>query len=257
MNLRAYHHPDAERLVEGMTRDEVCNTFRRRILVLARRVADQAGDSSPFTVEDLVGYGVMGLLEAFERFEPAQGVDFSSYASYRILGQMLDVQRSASGSTRRERQMSRDLSKALTELRAELGRDPTHEELAGRLKIDMDEYWRMRGLSAPVALVPMPADEADPSMGVAEPDGPRRLLAEDARRALKDAIAALPEKERQVVLLYYARDCSLAEIGEILEVTPSRICQILSAARVRLRKAIGSALDVGTDFDLFSFEAVA
>ncbi len=257
MNLRAYSLLASERIVEGMNREEVCTHFSRRILSLARRAADQAGEDSPFDVEDLVGYGVLGLLEAFDRFEPSQGVDFSTYASYRILGQMLDVQRSASGTTRRERQMTRELAKAMTDTAAELGREATHEELAAHLGVDFDTYWRMRGLSVPPALEPMPADEGDARLGVAEAEAPRRLIANDARQALRNAIGALPLKEKQVVLLYYARDCSLAEIGAIIDVSPSRVCQILSAARIKMRKAIGADLDLDGDLDLSALDAVA
>lgn len=71
---------------------------------------------------------------------------------------------------------------------------------------------------------------------------------EDARAALRAAITSLPTRERQVVLLYYARDCSLAEIGAVLDVTPSRVCQVLSSARVKLRKAIGIDVDIDADY---------
>ena len=257
VNLRAYTLLASERIVEGMSREDVCTHFSRRILTLARRAADQAGEDSPFDVEDLVGYGVLGLLEAFDRFEPSQGVDFSTYASYRILGQMLDVQRSASGTTRRERQISRDLAKAITDTHKALGRDATHEELAAHLGVDFDTYWRMRGLSLPPSLEPMPADASDSSLGVAEADAPRRLIANDARKALRSAIGSLPLKDKQVVLLYYARDCSLAEVGAIIDVSPSRVCQILSAARAKMRKAIGADFDLEGDLDLSALEAVA
>lgn len=256
VNLRAYRLLAADRLVDGMSREQVCAHFSRRILLLARRVADRAGEESPFSVEDLVSYGVMGLLEAFDRFEPDQGVEFQSFASYRILGQMLDAQRSASGTTRRERQVSRDLVKAHAEVREALGHDPSHEEIARHLGVDLDTYWQMRGVTIPVCLEPMP-DEADARLGVSQADGPRRLQAEDARRALRTALLALPVRDRQMVLLYYARDCSLAEIGAILDVTPSRVCQVLASARERLRKAIGRDFEQGLDLDVLSLEAVA
>lgn len=247
---RGYNHRDGDRIVEGLTRGEACERFSRRILLLARRVADRAGASCDLQIEDLVGYGVLGLLEAFDRFEPHLSVDFSSYASYRILGQMLDAERRASGVTRRQSQISMELAKASLESRGALGREPGHSEMALQLGVDIDTYWKMRSLSLPARRENTSAHRADPRLGVAEADGPRRLMDEDARVALRFAITSLPAKERQVVLLYYARDCTLAEIGAILEVTPSRVCQVLASARVKLRRAIGIDVDVDYSVDM-------
>lgn len=231
-----------------MTRGAVYGRFERRILQLARRVADQAGDRSDITVEDLVGYGALGLLEAFDRFEPSLNIDFSSYASYRILGQMLDAVRRVSGVTRRQRQASRELAAAAARSREILGREPGHAEMAAHLGVDLDTYWRLRALSQPATRDPaVPIETGLASSGA---DALGRLLEEDARVALREAIMALPPRERQVVLLYYSRDCSLAEIGAVLDVTPSRVSQIMSSARVKLRRAIGIDVDVDYSVDM-------
>lgn len=251
MNIRACEQIPVERRVEGLTRDEACALFARRIRGLARRVARQAGADCPFHEEDLVGYGVLGLLGAFERFEPTHRVDFASFASYRILGQMLDAVRGAAGSTRRERQIARDLTRVTGSLEETLGRAPSHDELAAGLGVDVDTCWRMRTLAVPLSFEPMTL--STDALGKVEAEGPRTLLAQDTRRALREAIVALPERERRTVLLYYTRGWSLAEIGANLDVTPSRVCQILSGARVRLRKAIGRDFDL----DAFSFEGAA
>lgn len=247
---RGYNRCDGDRIVDGMTRGQACERFSRRILLLARRVADRAGQGCDLTIEDLVGYGVLGLLEAFDRFEPEQSVDFSSFASYRILGQMLDAERRASGVTRRQAQISEELAKAAAESRRAVSRAPGHTEIASQLGVSMETYWQMRSASLPPTRDPASAHRPDPRFGITEPAGPRRLMAEDARKALRVAIGALPAKERRVVLLYYAKDCSLAEIGAILEVTPSRVCQVLSSARVKLRKAVGIDVDVDCSSDL-------
>ncbi len=243
---RGYNRCDGDRLVEGMTREDVYERFSRRIVQLARRVADRAGQSGDVPAEDLVGYGALGLLEAFDRFEPSLDVDFSSYASYRILGQMLDAERRASGVTRRQRQVSRELAVATAKSREVLGREPGHAEMAAHLGVDMDTYWRLRALALPATRESSSALNADPRLGVEEAVGPRRMMEADARAALRTSILALLPKERQVVLLYYSRDCSLAEIGAVLDVTPSRVSQIMASARVKLRKAIG--IEVGVDY---------
>jgi len=203
-----------------------------------------------------VGYGVIGLLEAFDRFEESHGVDFVSFASYRILGQMLDALRAAGGGTRRQRQLQKDLAKAANEAREALGHEPEHADIAAMLGVDMDTYWQYREFVQDVEMVALPGPgQAPPDVPalVQEAPAPRKLLARDARATLRDAIARLPERERNVILLYYARDLSLAEVGAVLEVTPSRVCQILNDARNRLRKALGRDLDV----DLFSVEGAA
>jgi len=255
--LRAYRSAPEHRLVEGMTREDACERFKRKILTLARRVHEQADPGCSLEPEDLVNYGVIGLLEAFDRYDEGHNVEFVSFASYRILGQMLDAIRSAGGSTRRQRQLQKDLQKAAAKAREELGHDPAHADIAAVLGVDMDTYWHYREIVQDVELVHLPgpgegALPASPAL-TEEAVAPRRLLARDARATLREAIAKLPERERHVILLYYARDLSLAEIGAVLEVTPSRVCQILSDARNRLRKALGREVDV----DLFSVEGAA
>ena len=246
MHLRAYQSaaaPPDERRVEGMTRHEACLTFSRKILHLARRMAEQAGDASQLTPEDLVSYGVVGLLEAYDRFDANRGVDFTSYASTRIAGSMFDAIRTVTATTRRDRKAARTVTAATARIRAELGREPRHAEIAEALGVDLEGYWRLRGFTTPHAFVSLPLveEESEDADDYAQaPDAPARLDAQDAREQLRVAIGRLSERERNVILLYYSRDCSLAEIAEIFEVTPSRISQILTAARERLKKALGS-----------------
>jgi RNA polymerase sigma factor for flagellar operon FliA len=213
-------------------------------------MAERAGPDCPLTAEDLVAFGMMGLLEAFERFGPGHNADFETFASFRIAGQMRDALLMQGGTTRRERQICKELSRVTAQLTHELGRAPEHEEIAASLRISMAEYWRRRQVADPVSLVPLP--EKPESLPVAPPEAPTRLLALDARQALRDALTRLPERERMVIHLYYGRDCSLAEIGAILEVSPSRVCQVLSDARARLRKYIGPV-----DLELFAIEGAA
>jgi len=248
-----YRHKPTARLVDGLTREEACVAHQDRILRLANRLADRTGVDCPVPVEDLVGYGVIGLLEAFDQFDPHGGADFNSYSSLKILGVMWDALRSAGLTTRKERKVTHELHKVIQTLFNELGREPEHTEIAARMGLDMEDYWQMRSWAEQVALEPLPPSLELPHLPscVVEPEGPRQLLAADARRVLRDAIEALEPRDRNAILLYYARGMNLAEIAAVLSITPSRVCQILSAARNRLRRALGGEFDV----QLFETEA--
>ena len=243
---RAYRPLHDVRRIDGMTREEICRHYPARILKLARRAFDQIGpEGSPLSPDDLVSHGVLGLLEAFERYERSFGVDFASFAEYRIRGAMLDARRSADPSTRRRRELAQQLQDATRRLQAQGLQKPSHEELAVELGLDVEAYWQLLDQLAPVTLVPLELAFSVPE----EPSAPRMMLGEEARDILRTALDELPERERLAVLLYYGRDCSLAEIAVLFEVTPSRVSQLLSIARGRLRAALSEAIDLPSLFD--------
>ena len=243
---RAYRPLHDVRRIDGMTREEICRHYQARILKLARRAFDQIGpEGSPLSPDDLVSHGVLGLLEAFERYERSFGVDFASFAEYRIRGAMLDARRSADPSTRRRRELAQQLQDATRRLQAQGLQKPSHEELAVELGLDVEAYWQLLDQLAPVTLVPLELAFSVPE----EPSAPRMMLGEEARDILRTALDELPERERLAVLLYYGRDCSLAEIAVLFEVTPSRVSQLLSIARGRLRAALSEAIDLPSLFD--------
>lgn len=223
-----------------MTREDVCERFSGRILRLAQRTFECVGPELGVYAEDLVGYGVIGLLEAFDRYTEEHGVDFSTFADYRIRGAMMDALRSADTSTRRRRQLARRLKEATERAVSEGAVEPGPEQIAAVLGTDLEGYWAMLDMVLPIRMV-----ELDEAKNVAEePEAPRHMLAVEARAALREAILQLPDREKQVILLYYGRDLSLAEIGAVFHVTPSRICQVLSSARARLRHALGESIDL-------------
>lgn len=229
-----------------MTREDICRRYEGRLLKLAQRMYDQAGpEETMLGPEDLISHGVVGLLEAFDRYEEGFGVDFGTFAEYRIRGSMLDALRVADASTRRRRELAQQLEVARQRLHTRAAEqrsqvaEPGHEEVAREMGMGMDEYWQTLDHLAPVTLVPIEEALRVPE----EPSAPRRLLAQEARDVLRRAINTLPDRERKGVLLYYGRDCSLAEIAVLFEVTPARVCQILAAARGKLR----AALQIGAD----------
>jgi RNA polymerase sigma factor for flagellar operon FliA len=232
------------------SREEICAAYQARVLAIARRVYEHvACDEAGMTLEDLAAHGAIGLLEAYERYDTSHGVGFSEFAEFRIRGAMLDALRTMDTFTRRRHQASRRLRDATTGAAAALGGAPGAAEIARFMGVELEEYWRTRDAASPVVMVSVEAaTDADGSIRHALlPEvgnvAPVRMAVEEARAALRQAIAALPERERQVVLLYYGRDLNLAEVGETLGVTPSRVCQVLSAARGKLRTALAAAVD--------------
>lgn len=236
---RAYRPQHDVRRIDGMTREELCRRFQSRILRLARRAYEQS-EVEILPLEDLVSHGVVGLLEAFERYEHDYGADFTAYAEYRIRGALLDALRSADPSTRRRRELSLQLQQATARLQ-DLGiLHPDHEQVAREMGLLMEDYWQLLDHLAPVTLVPL-EEALEP---YEDPAAPRQLLAREAREILRSAISQLPERERLAILLYYGRECSLAEVAVLFEVSPSRVCQLLSSARGRLKASLLSTVDI-------------
>ena len=124
-----------ETRVEGLNREEVTRHYQRKILLIARQVVDRLPPSVSMEFEDLVSYGAIGLLEAFDRFDEARGIQFSTFAEYRIRGAMLDALRGEDTFTRRRRQLARRVESATDALRRDLGRDPNPSEVADCLGI--------------------------------------------------------------------------------------------------------------------------
>jgi len=235
------------RVVEGMTQEDACQHFRKKVLLLARRLASRLAPGNLLTTEDLVSIGVMGLLDAFQRYDPSLGIQFTTYAEYRIRGSMLDAIREMDTFSRRRRMLARRIETTAQGLTADLGRAPSHEELASKLGMDMDAYWDAVERVTPDVPVPLdsPPDQGGPDesalFAAIASDGDaaiRHIMRDDLRRLIRQAIAQMPERTRHCIILYYARDFSLAEIASLFEITVSRVSQILTEARARIRREL-------------------
>ena len=241
---------EGERRIDGLSRDEICTRYRPRILLIARRLAERLPPNCELAVEDLAGFGAIGLLEAFDRFDEGRAIQFSTFAEYRVRGAMMDALRQNDEFSRYRRQMSRRIDEAQGGLRVELGRPGAPEEVAERLGVEMDTYWHMVAATQPVTHVSIfESDEEDGSgeegrsmsevlMGSPGDEPLRDLMGDDARMLLKAALKELPERKRQCVVLYYGRGLNLSEIARVFDVTPSRISQILTSARNELREIL-------------------
>ena len=193
-------------------------------------------------VEEFINTGMLGLIDAVDRFDSARGVTFKAYAEIRIRGAIVDVMRESDWIPRAVRRRFTRLDTARADLCRRLGRDPSRDEVARELGVTAAEYddlcegAQIRRL----VLLDAPTDEeGDSSIGdhVAgdEESTLDRWIDAETRAGVADAIQRLPDKERAVVTLYYQRGLSLKEIGETLGVTESRACQIRGAAVKRLQ----------------------
>lgn len=242
--------PDARQLWrEFLQRREPAT--RRRVIehhaALVRGVGAKLAVRLPSSIElsDLVQAGTFGLMEAVDRFDPTRGVRFEGYAAQRIRGAMLDELRSQDWVPRTVRARTREVERARETLHVRLGRPATDRELAAELGIGVRE---LRAATRPVHLVS--TDDADGSVGAAAlaavvPDDTDPYLAAVRRETsaeLRAAIGQLGDRDRLVLQLYYLEDRTLAEIGAVLGVTESRVCQLHARMVTRLRGRLDQAL---------------
>jgi RNA polymerase sigma factor FliA len=207
-------------------------------------------------VADLVSYGLGGLIEAVERFDPARGVRFESYASTRIRGAIFDELRSLDWVPRRVRREARRIEQATVELSTSLHRTPTDAELAARMSIGTDELAASLQRVADAHMLaldhPWDVEEADaPETTLLEtlpdpnaPDPAVSVHRANLRRRITHAILELPEREQFVLGLRYYQEMRLAEIGEILGVTESRVSQLHAMAVLHIRARLPDELEL-------------
>jgi RNA polymerase sigma factor FliA len=196
---------------------------------VARRLVARTGLHSAY--DDLWSAGALGLLEAVRRFEADKGASFETFAEHRIRGAMLDELRRMDHLPRRLRSRTDDVQKARKKLGGELGREPTTEEIAAELDIDVEEASQMESLLAPI----VPIESAMPFLkDEASLDDP--LLRAEAVRGLTSAIEDLPERLQLVLSLHYVEDLTYREIGQVLKVSEPRVCQLHAEALGKLRE---------------------
>jgi len=216
-------------------------------LPLVKQIAGRLAISLPphIDVDDLIGYGVFGLLEAFERFDPSKGVKFETYAALRIRGAMIDGLRVMDWVPHSARQKVKKVQDAFSHLEMELGRAATVEEVARYLGMEVKE---VEGIIAQAQVMTLTSidEEAATQDGdtttaldfledPAAEDAFTGVEQEERIKMLEEAIAKLPEKEKTVIALYYQEELTLKEIAAVLKLSESRISQLHSQAIMRLR----------------------
>ena len=197
--------------------------------------------------DDLIGYGVFGLIDAIDKFDLEKGVKFETYASLRIRGAIIDNIRKMDWVPRALRQRHKQLDQAYTQLEESLGREPTDQELADKLALPLDEAQEMIRKSSVAGLVSLDDYldqnyETEFSGLTSQPHETPENHAEkmERQRMLAEAINKLSEKERLVISLYYFEDLTLKEISSIMKVSESRVSQIHSKAVLKLQSRLGT-----------------
>jgi RNA polymerase sigma factor FliA len=222
---------------------------------LVKYVAGRLGSGLPAHVDenDLVSYGLLGLIGAIERFDPDRDIKFETYAIARIKGSIIDELRAMDWVPRSVRSRARDIERTIGELERKLHRAPTDEEIAEKLGITtdelndslseigrssiaaLDELWTISSTGGDqVALI----DTIEDTHG---PEPQSELAQTELKEALGEAIARLPEREKLVVTLYYYEELTLREIGEVLGVTESRVSQLHTKAILRLKARLAGS----------------
>ncbi len=196
--------------------------------------------------DDLVGYGVFGLIDAVNKFQLTKNVKFETYASLRIRGAILDSVRKMDWIPRSLRQKQKKVDNVMSELENELGREPTDEELAAKLEINIDELQDMiteTNISAMVSLEDYTEQNYESNIeefDIKQTKQPEfELEQKELKDMMKNALKSLSEREQKIIYLYYFEELTLKEISKILEISESRISQIHSKAIVRLRSKLG------------------
>jgi RNA polymerase sigma factor for flagellar operon FliA len=224
-------------------RDAVVEEFLPGIRIHAMRMKLRL--PSHIEVDDLVSSGVIGLLDAMERYDASRGIKFKTYADFRIRGAMLDYLREMDWFPRSVRQHSSRLQYTYSRLENVLGRPPMEEEVAEELGITVEDLWKQLAMFTGVTVFSLDAiQDEDEENGA----GLRHLLSEAAKeesreeeltRELKNllgkAIDMLPERERQLIAFYYYEDLTLREISRIFNLGEPRVCQLHAQAVLRLK----------------------
>jgi RNA polymerase sigma factor for flagellar operon FliA len=229
------------------TRDRLVMDHVGLVKSLASRMAHRL--PSQVEVSELVSVGVLGLIDAAGRYKASTGVPFDAFARRRIQGAMLDSLRGLDWAPRSLRKMRRHVDGTMAQLRHELKREPEEGEIAAALNVSDPEYRKMLDQlrTADLATIRQASATSDGQntleVAVDPGEGPlARLERLELREHLAKAIEQIPDRERQILALYYEEELTLAEIGEVIGVGESRVSQLRSQAIARLRSLLHASL---------------
>ncbi len=225
-------------------REDLIKEFAPLIKYIASRIAMRLPPH--IDINDLINAGVIGLIDAIEKFDASKQIKFKTYAEFRIRGAILDELRSMDWVPRSVRQKARKIEDAYNKLESSLGRPASDEEVAKELDVDMDNFYKLLSDTASVSLLSLDdlgEDDSEPSkrnlleyIMQDEKDWPSHKIGiNEIRELVSDTIKSLPEKERMVISLYYYDELTMKEIGHVLKFTESRVSQIHTKSILRLR----------------------
>ncbi|MBZ0252368.1 MAG: FliA/WhiG family RNA polymerase sigma factor [Candidatus Methylomirabilis sp.] len=224
-------------------KEELINKYAPLVDFLARRIAIKLPPN--IDVQDLVNSGIIGLIDAVDKFDPDRMVDFKTYAQYRVRGAILDSLRALDWVPRSVREKSSALGDVIHALEGELGRAATEEEIAQALGVDIHEFhqllYRIKGADLLSFEDFQLSDESSSKLSLEavllsdEDDALDKLETRDLYDLLARGIDQLPQKERLVITLYYYEELTMKEIGKILDLTESRVSQLHAQAVLRIQ----------------------
>jgi RNA polymerase sigma factor for flagellar operon FliA len=228
----------------GQMQEEDIAAHLSMVRFLARRIHERL--PSHVELEELVGAGVLGLMDAYKKFNPEKKVKFRSYAQFRVRGAILDSLRTLDWSPRELRRKAREIEAAIQRLTGRVGRSPNELEVAAELKITLADYQHLLGDLKSLELGTLNAERSEDSgeeelayvPNRSEDDPLFQCLRSEVHGRLRDAIDQLPERERMVLNLYYFEELTMKEIGQILGVVESRISQVHASAVLHMRAAM-------------------
>jgi RNA polymerase sigma factor for flagellar operon FliA len=225
-------------------RDRLLLEHLPTVRYLARRIHERLPQH--VELDDLISAGIVGLIDAFSKFDHTKQVQFKSYAQFRIRGAILDSLRTLDWSPRELRRKGRAVEEAIRSVTHKLGRVPSEPEIAREMSLSLVEYQQLlgelKGLEIGSLNVEHTEDSGDDELayipGLPDEDPLFRCMQGEIKQRLIDSIEDLPEKERMVLTLYYYEELTMKEIGLTLGVVESRVSQIHSSAVVRLRASM-------------------
>lgn len=230
-------------------RDALIVKYAPLVKFLASRMAMRLPPS--VSVDDLISAGIMGLLDAIEKFDPGKKVQFRTYAEFRIKGAILDELRSMDWIPRSIRKKIREMEQAVTSVEQKLGRPAEDREIAEVMGVDLDTYRDMLDKARGIDLLSFDEYVSSHKHSTAPKrpyksliqtgeDTVEHVMAQELKEVIADGIKALPKKDQMVVSLYYYNELTLKEIGKVMGLTESRISQIHTKAIIRLRTRLRS-----------------
>lgn len=230
-------------------REKLIIEYAQLVKLVAGRLSMYLGYNVEY--DDLVGYGIFGLIDAIDKFDYGKNVKFETYASLRIRGAILDQIRKMDWIPRSLRQKQRKIDQAMSKIELEKGRPATDEELAMELEISVEEFVNWQGqakVSNVISLEEFAETGSDIKMDSARNSHfaqPETAFEKDElKRKIAAALEKLTEKERSVIVLYYYEELNLKEISRVLDVTESRVSQLHTKGLLKLKAQIGDYADM-------------
>lgn len=243
---------DYKRTGASQIREKIILEYAPLVKLVAGRLSMYLGYNVEY--DDLVSYGVFGLIDAIDKFDTLKDVKFETYASLRIRGAILDQIRKMDWIPRTVRQRQKQIDAAIRELETATGQAPTDEQIAEKLGITNDEFtdWqsqmKVTGVVSLEEFTEAGSEIPNDRYGTSHFEGPEEALEKsELKQMLAEALETLTEKENKVVLLYYYEDLTLKEIANILEVSESRVSQLHTKALQKLQKKLGKYMGLITE----------